>query len=507
MAAQDVVSWNKFGGGGMKNKLLFTGYEWNPDLIEKLWEVIDKIGREELELDYFQPQFDIVTAEQMIDAYSSVGMPIYYNHWSFGKDFIKNQNDYKNGKMNLAYEMVINSNPCLAYLMEDNTAVTTALVIAHANCGHAHFFKNNYLFKQHSDPDNILNDLKYAKNFIMDCEQKHGPDSVELLLNLLHVIAPFGINKYNKRKISAQEKEKREILKKEISEQLYNKELDCTPDIPNTVEDDFKRFLKDIDSQSQSNRDEIFLGEENLLQFIIDHTLVLEDWQIEIVKIIANIQQYFYPQSQTKVMNEGWACFVHYHIMHNLYEQGYIDEGAYLEFIQLHTSVCAQWDMSALNPYALGFEIFMDLKRACLNPDEEDYLYLSSIAGKSEWKKELKNIVKYFKDESFVLQFLSPKVIRKFKLFSYHDNAVDDYVKITATQNDESVKTIRRLLSESLSIDNWKPDLEVETLDKIDSAVTIRYRSYKERDITDIEKVGDILRELTGYRNFYYEEE
>ena len=128
------------------NKYLWTTSEWTFDLIEKTWTEIDRIATQKYKLDYYIPQIEIITSEQMLSAYSSVGMPVMYDHWSFGKQFVWQQKDYKRGRMGLAYEIVINSDPCIAYLMEENTMTMQALVLAHAVAGHGSFFKNNYLF-------------------------------------------------------------------------------------------------------------------------------------------------------------------------------------------------------------------------------------------------------------------------------------------------------------------------------------------------------------------------
>ena len=106
----------------------------------------------------------------MIDAYSSVGMPVGYHHWSYGKQFLATQKSYKRGQMGLAYEIVINSNPCIAYLMEENTMTMQALVIAHAAYGHNSFFKGNYLFRTWTDAEAIIDYLVFARNYIAECE-------------------------------------------------------------------------------------------------------------------------------------------------------------------------------------------------------------------------------------------------------------------------------------------------------------------------------------------------
>ncbi len=130
----------------------------------------------------------MISTEQMLDAYSSIGMPLFYQHWSFGKQFARNEALYRAGMQGLAYEIVINSNPCISYLMEENTATMQALVIAHAAFGHNHFFKNNYLFRQWTDADGILDYLVFARGYIAECEERYGEAAVERLLDAAHAL-------------------------------------------------------------------------------------------------------------------------------------------------------------------------------------------------------------------------------------------------------------------------------------------------------------------------------
>ena len=119
-----------------------------------------------------------------MDAYASVGMPVNYRHWSYGKEFISTEKNYRRGHMGLAYEIVINSDPCIGYLMEENTMAMQALVIAHAAYGHNSFFKGNYLFRMWTDASSIIDYLVYAKNYIAECEERHGVDAVEDIARL-----------------------------------------------------------------------------------------------------------------------------------------------------------------------------------------------------------------------------------------------------------------------------------------------------------------------------------
>ncbi len=156
--------------------------------------------RTEFGLDVYPNQIEIITAEQMLDAYSSVGMPLFYKHWSFGKQFAHHEARYRKGMRGLAYEIVINSNPCISYIMEENTATMQTLVIAHAAFGHNHFFKNNYLFKQWTDADGILQYLDFAKGFIADCEERYGQVAVERLLDAAHSLMSHGVHRYPRKR-------------------------------------------------------------------------------------------------------------------------------------------------------------------------------------------------------------------------------------------------------------------------------------------------------------------
>src|SRR5574338_928520 len=129
-----------------KSTIISDSSEWTYDLLQKYDKEIMRIANL-YRLDTYPNQIEIINSEQMLDAYSSVGMPLGYSHWSFGKQFMNVEKSYKRGYMGLAYELVINSDPCISYLMEENTLVMQITVIAHACYGHNSFFKNNYLYK------------------------------------------------------------------------------------------------------------------------------------------------------------------------------------------------------------------------------------------------------------------------------------------------------------------------------------------------------------------------
>lgn len=742
-------------------KYLYEGSEWDISLISKIWDKVDEIAKKTFKLNYYKPQIEIISAEGMLNAYSSVAMPIMYNHWSFGKTFIQNERQYQKGQQGLAYEVVINTDPCLVYLMENNTATLQALVLAHAacvdnqtecltdegwiqiskysgqkiaqyneageihfkhpirfiktktdkfleikargvsqkvtpdhtlvykikdqirkesakdfltqhlsktrghlgkfishfkkgkytiygiyggelrlrvaikadasrqgnkyrfhlkkqrkidrlewllqkceipytkvdtyegrvsirfeypeipkeytweeymnwgqthlnivgeevlywdgsvstdsfsttlkqsadiiqlvwaslgfgtsiskysaegkkdcykvtrgsyaersisrsrggspneivetkggnaycfttdtgmwvarrednifvtgNCGHSHFFKNNYLFKGWTDASTILDYLSFAKNYIKKCEDLHGANRVEKLLDACHSLQAHGIDKYKKPK-----KDKGDVRKKEWEKYQETSFNDLWRTVPKKAEmPDFSDLYDEVGVLKHP--------EENLLYFIEKNSPILEPWEREIVRIVRKIAQYFYPQRQTQLMNEGTATFFHYHIMTELYDQGYLTEGAYLEFLQSHCGVIAQrdWDSKyygGINVYALGFAMFMDIKRICEHPDDEDRKWFPDICGKP-WLETILEIIANYRDESFVSQFLSPKVARKFKLFSVHVKEGAGHLIVNATHDDDSFKQIRQSLSEQYDLSRSIPVIEVVRVD------------------------------------------
>lgn len=432
------------------SKLLYKSDEWTLDLIDKMWKVIDKIATTKYALTYYQPQIEIVTADQMMYHHSMNAMPTLYSHWSFGKQHMENAKQWEKGQTALAYETIINTDPMICYIMESNSSTMQALVLAHAVCGHGSFFANNYLFKEGTDAKSVMNTLRHAREFVKEAELKHGVDKVEKLLDALHSLHYHGIDRYKRRRIPRIS----DVAKKARARAQHEQE---TFDL---IYETLKQ-PEPIKKETQTSKGINWpFPEENLLYFIEKHSPVLEPWEKEIVRIVRKSAQYFYPQIQTKVMNEGWASFWHYTLMTDLYDDGYISEGHYLEFIDSHTSVCCQRTHSTMNPYALGFEMFMDIKRACENPDDDDYKYLPLVAGKP-WLETMKWVMENFKDETFVQELLGPRVIKHFGLFCVEDDSTKDEYNILTIQDKEDVYEIRKHLSKQYNFDSLLPNIEI----------------------------------------------
>ena len=223
-----------------------------------------------------------------------------------------------------------------------------------------------------------------------------------------------------------------------------------------------------------------------MLYFIEKNAPLLEPWQREIVRIVRKIGQYFYPQRQTQVMNEGWATFWHYTLLNELYAQGLVTDGFMMEFLASHTAVVNQLPFdhpgySGINPYALGFAIFTDLRRVCEDPTEEDRQWFPDIAG-APWLEVLHTAMRDFKDESFVLQFLSPKVMRDLKLFAVLDDDEDDAILIDSIHDDQGYRQVRALLASQYNIGDKEPNIQAVKVDlRGDRSLTLQHQQFNRR--------------------------
>ncbi len=444
---------------------LFTDSEWDFATVERTYKAIEDIALNDLGLDVYPNQIEIISSEQMLDAYSSIAMPLMYNHWSFGKMFAREEALYRLGYSALAYEVVINSSPCISYLLEENTMTMQALVMAHAAFGHNHFFKNNYLFRQWTNAEGIMDYLAFAKRYIAACEERYGRDEVEAVLDSAHALMEQGVFRYRRppRPSKGRIEEKRR-RRAEYEQEAYS-ELWRT--LPAGIEPPAAPLTPDPEDEFSGD---MKLPEENLLYFLEKNSPSLKAWQRETLRIVRNLAQYFYPQRQLKVMNEGCATFVHYTIMNLLYERGRITEGSWLEFMHSHTSVVFQPEFqdrrySGFNPYALGYGMMADIRRICEKPTPEDRDWFPEFAGKGDWMGTLKDAWANYRDESFIEQFLSPKLMRDFRLFGLHDEASASTFKVSAIHNEEGYREVRSMLARQYDVGSADPNIQVTGAD------------------------------------------
>lgn len=452
--------------------------DWTFELLQQYRDVIHTTAQR-FGLETYPNQLEIITAEQMMDAYSSVGMPVNYRHWSYGKEFISTDKRYRRGQMGLAYEIVINSNPCISYLMEENTTAMQALVIAHAAYGHNSFFRGNYLFRMWTDASTIIDYLVFARRYVSECEERYGMEAVESLLDSCHALANYGVDRYRRpsKKSLAQELTERRAREAYAQQQVNAlwrtlpkdmEKIDETPAVP--------RFPLE--------------PQENLLYFIEKNAPLLEPWQREIVRLVRKIAQYFYPQRQTQVMNEGWATFWHHKLLNTMYDDGHLSDGLMLEWLRSHTNVIYQPPVghrayNGINPYALGFAMYTDIKRICEAPTAEDAAWFPDIAGRP-WLPTLDHAMRNYKDESFIGQFLSPKLMRDFRLFAIHDDEKSPKLEVAAIHDDVGYRELRQSLSHQYDLGTREPNIQAWNVNlRGDRTLTLRHTQYRDRPLGD----------------------
>jgi stage V sporulation protein R len=330
-----------------------------------------------------------------------------------------------------------------------------------------------------TDASSIIDYLVYAKNYVADCEERHGVDAVETLLDSCHALANHGVDRYRRpsRKSLAQELAERKDREAYAQQQVN----DLWRTLPRKAEKtDAAAAAKRFPEEPQ----------ENLLYFMEKNAPLLEPWQREVVRIVRKVAQYFYPQRQTQVMNEGWATFWHHRLLNTMYDDGWLTDGVMIEWLKSHTNVVYQPRVgdrgySGLNPYALGFAMYTDIQRICEKPTPEDFEWFPDIAGKP-WLPALDHAMRNFKDESFVGQYLSPKLMRELRLFAITDDENDDELEVSAIHDEAGYRRVREALSRQYDLGSREPNIQVWNVNvRGDRALTLRHTQHNSRPLDD----------------------
>jgi stage V sporulation protein R len=356
------------------------------------------------------------------------------------------------------------------------------------------------LFRQWTDADGILDYLDFAKSYVAQCEERHGRLAVETTLDAAHALMSHGIDRYpGKKNVDLRAEEKRAQERRAHEQSVFNDLWRTVPVGP----------VKSRELLSSERRRKLLgLPQENILYFLEKVAPRLQPWQREILRIVRHIAQYFYPQSQTKVMNEGTATYVHYRIMNRLHQQGSLSDGNFLEFLQSHTNVVFQPDFddprfSDFNPYALGFAMMRDIERIVTDPDEEDREWFPDIAGSGDVMGVLRHVWANYRDESFISQFLSPRLIRAWRLFHLHDDPQETVgIKVDAIHNERGYRRIRRELARQYDVGYIDPNIEVVDVDLAgDRRLMLRHVVVKGAQLneTDTKRVLQHLADLWTY--------
>jgi len=380
-----------------------TNYDSPSDLerlrdgIDAAWDQAHKFG-----LDPFPTHFELVPASIMYE-FASYSLPGRYSHWTFGKAFYRQKMQYDMG-LSKIYEMVVNTNPSYAFLMEMNNLLQNTFVAAHV-FGHTDFFKNNTYF-QHTSR-RMIDKVSVHAERIAKYEFDHGREEVERFLDAV---------------LSIQEHVDYNLLLREQDDEKDKKE-DKSKTKPSSDYEDLWG-LDQKEKKVQEERDQRpgkppkfpEKPEKDLLLFLSHHAPHLQPWQRDIIEIVRAEMLYFVPQMQTKTMNEGWASTWHSRIMREMGDSGIISDSDFVEFAQLHSSVLTP-SRTSLNPYYIGYKIFEDIEKRWDNPTTEEQEQLGRQPGMG--RQKLFEVRDMENDVSFLRNYLTEDLIKDLDLYLY----------------------------------------------------------------------------------------
>lgn len=375
------------------------GYWMNQEEQRQLEYAIDEITEiaKGFGLDFYPMRYEICPAE-IIYTFGAYGMPTRYSHWSFGKSFYKMKLQYD---LNLSkiYELVINSNPCYAFLLDGNSLIQNKLIVAHV-LAHCDFFKNNVRFSNTNR--NMVESMAASADRIREYEIAYGKEKVEELLD-----ACIGIQEHIDPRLIQPNKERAKPYGNETDAPKISK--------PSSPYDDlWKLDQADLQTDVASNQTQRFPAqpEKDLLWFIQEYSPYLAPWQRDIMTIIRDEMLYFWPQMETKIMNEGWASFWHCRILREMD----LTEAETIEFAKLHSSVI-QPSTTSINPYHLGLKMFEDIEMRFNNPTKEEQERFG--------RKPNQGLEKIFEvreldgDISFIRNYLTEDLVRQLDMYTF----------------------------------------------------------------------------------------
>ncbi len=431
------------------------------DWDERIRVLVERYG-----LNCYPQEFEICDHNEMLGYMAYSGMPSRYSHWSYGKSFEKQKTMYDYGVSGLPYEMVINTNPCLAYLMRDNTDLLQILTIAHVY-GHNDFFANNFTFLSATKAEYTLERFKShgirIDNYIED--PSIGLDAVEGILDHAHSISLQRSRNLGIKKLSQSEQRMRAWENAQVPEDPYR---NIHPQQEYQAPDLSKVPLE---------------PEEDILAFIAQYNPFLADWQRDLLHIVDAEAQYFIPQIETKIMNEGWASYWHFKILNELD----LPDGLHMEFLVRHNQVLRPTP-GGLNPYHLGFVLWHDIERRWNegktgrefvdDSPEEDIAALDE--NETPGRKKIFEIRESDRDQSFLRRFLTPDIMREVHLFQHEKRGKERIV--TKVSDDENWKQIKETLIQNVGAGGI-PIIKVEDAD-FGSKRTLYLKHYHEgRDL------------------------
>ena len=421
-----------------------------PYRIEDLeqWDKRIQEKAREFGLDCYPQQFEICDHNQMLSAMAYSGVPSHYPHWSYGKMYEKQKTLYDYGVSGLPYEMVINANPALAYLMRDNTLLLQVLTIAHVY-GHNDFFKNNFTFRSTRAEYTVDTFKAHGDRVRLYIEDPSiGLENLEGLLDAAHAISLQCRRNLAIRKRSVEEE--RAVLMESARprddpfQSVHRRTIPAVPDLDKVPP----------------------VPDEDLLLFIRDHNPRLARWEKDILTIVHEEALYFIPQIETKIMNEGWATYWHKRILDSLQ----LPEALHLEFIVRHNQVVRPFEMG-LNPYHIGLAVWQDIHRRNNGSDDPNDKTADA---------KLFEIRESDRDTSFLRRHLTEDLLRALNIFEYERRADLKIVRNVADQTGWT--QVKEALLKSVGM-NAVPVIKVDDADFGHNHTLYLIHSHEGRDL------------------------
>ncbi|AZS16655.1 SpoVR family protein [Paenibacillus lutimineralis] len=363
--------------------------------IREIMEIADGFG-----LDYYPMRYEICPAD-IIYTFGAYGMPTRFSHWSFGKTFNKMKMQYDFG-LSKIYELVINSNPCYAFLLEGNSLIQNKLIIAHV-LAHCDFFKNNLRFS--ATNRDMVESMSATAERINRYELIHGAGKVEAFIDAVLAIQEH----VDPQLIKPHRYDKRQQMEEK---QRQAKEKKKAPARQGEYDD-----LWELENQGvalSGSKDSVPFPpeqEKDILWFIQEYSEHLEDWQRDIMSMLREEMLYFWPQMETKIMNEGWASYWHQRILREMD----LSSEETIEFAKLNASVVQP--SQSLNPYYLGLKIFEDIERRWNEPTEEERTRFGRVPGQG--REKIFEVRELDSDISFLRSYLTKQLVNDLDLYIF----------------------------------------------------------------------------------------
>jgi stage V sporulation protein R len=401
------------------------------------WDVRIRDKVEEFGLTCYPQEFEICDHNQMLGYMAYSGMPSHYPHWSYGKAYEKLKTLYDYGVSGLPYEMVINSDPALAYLMRDNSLLLQILTIAHVY-GHNDFFRNNFTFRT-TRPEYTLSMFKAHGNRIRSYieDPSIGLEKVESVLDAAHAVSL-----QCRRNLA---------VRKPTEEEARQQLLDAAQPPP----DPFQNIHRPREYAPPDLRKVPVVPDEDLLLFIRDHNPYLTMWEHDLLTIVHEEAQYFIPQIETKIMNEGWATYWHKRILDALH----LPQDLQLEFIVRHNQVVRPFP-GGLNPYHVGLRTWEDIRRRFDDPTPEEATDLGPTHPTGTQK--LFEVREADRDASFLRRHLTEGLLRDLHLYEYEVKGED--VVISHVADTDGWRQVKETLLQNIGMGTI-PVIRVEDSD------------------------------------------